>query len=64
MDIHVDLVYSQTGYDVISYFRLALLEVRKTAANAATNGFWSNFSGAAFCLSHQLMDLLLIFVLH
>ena len=33
MDIHGDLVYSQTGYDVISYFISAFLYVRKTADN-------------------------------
>ena len=29
MDIHTELVYSHIGYDVISYFRSAFLEVRK-----------------------------------
>ena len=48
-DIHADLVYSRTGYHVISYFRSAFFEVLKKAAeNAASGGFGSNFSGAAF----------------
>ena len=29
MEIHADLLYSRTGYDVISYFRSVYIEVRK-----------------------------------
>ena len=59
-DIHADLVYSRTGYDVTRYFRSAFVEVRKTAENVASGGFVSNFSGAAFCLPCQLVDILLL----
>ena len=41
-----------TGYHVPSYFWSAFVEVRKkTAENAASDGFGSNFRGAAFCLA-------------
>ena len=46
------------GYDVISYFRSAVIEVQKTAENAATNGFEANFSSVAFCLPHHLVGFL------
>ena len=42
------IVYDLTGYDVNGYFRSALIEVRKTSANAASDGFGSNLRGAAF----------------
>ena len=58
MDIHTDPVYSRTGYSVTSYFWSAFVEVRKTAVNAASDGFGSNFSGAAFFLRHQLVGIL------
>ena len=35
MDIQADLVYKNIGYDVTSYFRSAVNEIRKTAENAA-----------------------------
>ena len=56
--IHTVMSYSHTGYDVTSYFRTAFTEVRKTAENAASDSFRSQFSGVAFCLPHQLMDIL------
>ena len=34
------------------------LKLKKTAQNAASNGFGSKFSGAAFCLPHQLVGFL------
>ena len=39
--------------------------LRKTAENAASDGFWSNFSAAAFCAPNQLVGVLLrlIFVI-
>ena len=58
-DIHADLVYSHAE------MTLSLLPVgicgssKNLAHNAAFNGFWSNFSGAAFCLPHQLVGFLL-----
>ena len=58
--IHADLIYSHAGYDVTSYFRSAFIEVRKTVENAASDGFGSNVSGAAFCLPHQLVRFLLL----
>ena len=42
--------HKSAGYDVTSYFQSAFTEVRKTAENAASDGFGSNLSGAAFCL--------------
>ena len=39
-------------------FQLVFIEVRKTVENATSDGFWSNFSGAAFCLLHQLVGFL------
>ena len=62
MNIRADIVFSHTDYDVTSYFRSAYIEVRKTSENAASDDFWSNFSGAAFCLSHQLVGILLHFM--
>ena len=47
-------LYIYTGHDAISYFRSAFLKVQqqqKTAENAASYGFGSNLSGAAFCLA-------------
>ena len=46
-DIHADMVLSHTEYDVTSYFRSTVIEIRKKAENAASDGFGSNFSGAA-----------------
>ena len=47
------------GYVVISYFRSALIEVPKTAENAASDAVGSHFfGGAAFCLPHQLVGVL------
>ena len=45
---HADLVYSHARYDVTSYLRSAFIKVRKTAENATSDVFESNFSGAAF----------------
>ena len=59
VEIHAGLLYSRTRYDVTSYFRFALIKIRKTAENAACDGFGSKFSGAAFCLPHQLVGFLL-----
>ena len=36
MDIHADLVYSHAGYDVISYVRLAFIEVRSSKKQPPT----------------------------
>ena len=55
--LHANLIYSRTEYDVTSYFRSAFMEVRETAENAASDGFGSNFSGAAFYLPDQLMGI-------
>ena len=60
-DLHADLVYSRTGYDVTSYFRSAFIEVEKTTENAAVDGVESNFSGAAFCLPRPLVHFFFIF---
>ena len=51
------------NYDVTSYFRLEFIEVWKTAENAVSDGFRSNFSGAAFCLPYQLVGTLFLFLL-
>ena len=63
-DIHADLVYNHSGYDVTSKFRSALFEVlTKTAKNAASDVFVSNFSGAAFCLAQPIGGLLVFILL-
>ena len=54
MVIQADLVFSHAGYDATSYFRSEVIKVRKTAENAAYNGFGMNFSGAAFCLAQPI----------
>ena len=54
MVIRADLGNGHTAYDVTDYFRSAFIEVRKTAENAATDGFGSNFNGAAFCLAQSI----------
>ena len=62
MDIRADLVYGHTGYDFISHFRSTFSEILKTAKNAASDGFGSNFSGAAFYLPSQLVGILLSYL--
>ena len=54
-DIHADVIYCHTVYDVTGYFWSAFMEVWKTAENAASDGFYSNFNGTAFCLPHQMV---------
>ena len=39
-----------------------LLMLKKADENAASYGFGSNFSGAAFCLPHQLVGILLSYL--
>ena len=57
MDIHDDLIYSHTRCDVISYLRSPFIEVENTAENATTNGFVSNFSGAAILANlHDILS--------
>ena len=42
-----------------NYFRSAFIEVRKkTTENVASDGFWLNFNGAAFCLTQPIGGLL------
>ena len=43
MDIHTEIVYSHTGYDVISYFRSEVM-AKKTDENTASDGVGWNFS--------------------
>ena len=61
MDIHTDLVFSHAKYDVTSYFQSVFIEVRKTAENAPSDGFRSNFSVAALCLVQPIGELLVFF---
>ena len=56
-DIHMGACYKHTGYDDTSCFRSAVIGVQNTA-NAASDGYWSNFSGAAFCLAQPIGGLL------
>ena len=49
------------GYDDFSYAGRHLWKFEKTVQNAASDGFGSNFSGAAFCLPHQLVSFLFSF---
>ena len=58
MDIDANLVYSQTGYDVTSQFRLAFIDVWKTAVNVASTALRINLSGMAFCLAQPIGGLL------
>ena len=55
-DIPADLVYSDNGYDVISYFQS---KFEKNSRKCPSDGFRSNFSSAAFCLPHQLVGVLI-----
>ena len=64
MDTQADSFYSCTGYDVASYFQSAFIDVRKTAENAASDDFASNFSGAAFCQPYQMEGILFIATRH
>ena len=41
----------------VTSFRLPFIKVRKTAENAVSDGFHSNFCGAAFYLPSQLVAL-------
>ena len=52
--------HKSARYDVTSHVQSAFIEVRKTAENAASDGFGSNLSGTAFCLPHQMVGFLLI----
>ena len=66
MNIYADIVYSHSGYDVISYFQSAFIKVRKTAkiAPSDADGFGLNFSGAALYLPHQLVGIFEIVSIH
>ena len=55
--IQTDLHYICAGYDITNYFRPEAT-AKKTVENAASDGFGSTFSGAAFCLPHQLVGIL------
>ena len=57
MDIHADLVYSHTRYEIASYFRSAV-SAHKPAQNAIFDGFGSNLTGAVFCLAQPIGGLL------
>ena len=46
------------GYDDISYAGRHFWKLEKTVQNAASNCSGSNFSGATFCLPHQLVGFL------
>ena len=58
--IRADIGYSHNGYGTTSYFQSAVVEVRNTAENAASDGFESNFSGVAFCMAQPIGGLLLL----
>ena len=58
-DIYADLPYSRTGYDVISYFRSAFIEIRKKGRNFRIRRLWVELSGVAFCLPYHLVGFLL-----
>ena len=59
-DIRADLVNGR--HDTTSYFRMAFIGVRQTAENAPSDGFVSNFSGAAFCLPINWGLLVFLFI--
>ena len=59
-DIHAGQVYSQNGYDVISYFRKSFFEVRRNGRKChLLYGLRLNSGGATFGLHHQLVGFLL-----
>ena len=58
MDIDADIEHSDTGYDVTCYFWLAVIEVLKTAENAAADGLRLNFIAWRFSQPNQLMGFL------
>ena len=52
---YADVAYGHIKNDVTSYFRSAFIDVRKkTADNGSSEGFGSNFIGAAFCLAQPI----------
>ena len=55
--MHTGILCSHTGYNVTNYFYSGVSS-KKTVENAASGCFESNFSGAAFCLPHQIGGLL------
>ena len=60
MGVYADPLYNRTGYDIISYFRSAFIEVQK-GRNATPDGFESNFCGAAFfAWPNQLLGFLFL----
>ena len=60
----VDIWFHKSAeYDITSHFESVFIKVWKTAENAASDGFWSNLGGAAFCLPHQLVGFLFVYLL-
>ena len=53
-DIHAGLTYSHIEYASPAISGRHLLKFDKSAKNAASDGFVSNFSGAAFCLAQPV----------
>ena len=58
-DIHADPAFSHTDYQLLP---IGISRCSKTAKNAASDGFGSNFSGAAFRLPHQLVGILFYYI--
>ena len=59
MNIRVDLLYSQTGYDIVSCFPLAYIGVRKkTAGSAVYDAFARILVARLFAWPNQLVDFL------
>ena len=61
-DLHAELVYGHTGYDVTSYFRSVFIEVRKKAEMPPSTALGRILVARCFCLSHQSVRFLLSYV--
>ena len=57
--MHVDLVYNRTGYDVTSYFRSAIIEVRKRVEMQPSTAFGRILVARHFAWYNQLVGFLL-----
>ena len=54
MNLHTGQVYNHIGYDVTTYRRSEVIDVRKTAENAGSNGFGSNVECCGILLAPPL----------
>ena len=57
-DLHTGRVYNHAGYDVTDYFRLAVIEVKKTDENAASDGFGWHFERTFYVITNKFYTLI------